>query len=59
LVHNGVSWSTVTGWSAANTFTWIPPAANSSYRVGVWVKAAGNTTDAAEVTMSMDFPIWK
>jgi len=57
LVHDGTSWSAVTGWSTLNTFNWTPPAANSQYRVGVWVRSSGNTTDAGQATSSMDYPI--
>jgi hypothetical protein len=57
LVHNGLAWTAVTGWSTANTFTWTPAAANRSHRVGVWVRGAGSTADTAEFTASIDFPI--
>jgi len=57
LIHNGVSWTAVTGWSTSNTFTWTPAAPNMVNRVGVWVRTAGNNSDVAEMTMSMDFPI--
>lgn len=59
LVHNGVAWSPVTDWTTSNTFNWVPPVGNSSYRIGVWVRAAGKTADVADATMSMDFPILK
>lgn len=60
LVHNGVQWSVVTDWATADTFTWTPPAtANASSRIGVWVRTAGKTADVPDVTMSIDFPIWK
>lgn len=57
LVHNGLQWNEVAGWSTANTFTWTPASANSQYRVGVWVRQAGNTSDAPEFTQSMDYPV--
>lgn len=57
LVHNGVQWTAVTGWTTSNGFNWTPAAANASYRVGVWVKTATNTLDSPEVTASIDFPI--
>lgn len=57
LVHNGTSWSAVTSWSTANTFTWTPASTNPGYRVGVWVRSAGVSTDFAEATASMDFAI--
>lgn len=57
LIHNGLNWSAVSGWSFSNTFSWTPASANSSYRVGVWVRTNGSTADVAEFTKSMDFPI--
>jgi cell wall-associated protease len=57
LLHDGQKWTAVTAWSTTNTFNWTPTFANSQYRVGVWVKSAGNTADAPEVTASIDFPI--
>ena len=57
LVHNGVQWSAIGEWSTASTFNWTPTAANTAYRFGVWVRSAGNSADAGEVTASMDYPI--
>ena len=59
LVHNGLSWNVVSGWSTANTFVWTPDTMNGAYRIGVWVRTAGNTVDAGEMTMSIDFPIFR
>jgi hypothetical protein len=59
LVHNGATWTAVTGWSASSTFSWTPTSANNIYRVGVWVRTGGSVVDAGEMTMSMDFPIKK
>ena len=57
LVHDGLNWNVVTGWSTANTFNWTPTLANGSHRIGVWVRTGGSTADAAEFTNSMDFAI--
>lgn len=57
LIHDGLNWSAVSGWNAANSFSWTPTAANAAYRVGVWVRTNGSTADVAEFTSSMDFPI--
>lgn len=57
LVHDGLAWGAVTGWSANNTFAWTPAAANTSARVGIWVRSNGNTKDEPESTFSSDFPI--
>jgi hypothetical protein len=57
LLHDGRSWQVIGDWSTSNTFNWTATLANSQYRIGVWVRGAGNTVDAGEATMSMDFPI--
>ena len=57
LVHDGGSWSAVTGWSSSNTFTWTPTTANLNYRIGIWVRSNGSTKEEPEVTSSNDFPI--
>jgi N-acetylmuramoyl-L-alanine amidase len=57
LMHNGDAWTAISGWSTSTTFNWTPTVANSQYRIGVWVRSSGNTTDAGEKTSSMDFPI--
>jgi hypothetical protein len=41
-VYDGAAW-TSQPWTAANTFTWTPATAGSSYRVAVWVRSAGNS----------------
>jgi hypothetical protein len=57
LVHDGVRWTAMTPWSVGNTFNWTPPTANGAYRVGVWVRSAGVSLDAAQASASMDFAI--
>ena len=57
LIHDGTKWNEVTGWSTSNAYTWTPTAAGSQYRVGVWVRNAGSTADAAGFTNSMDYPV--
>ena len=47
-VSNGTSWSVVQDWSTSNMFGWTPSAANVNYGVGVWVRSATSTTDAAD-----------
>jgi hypothetical protein len=43
FVYDGTGWSVGQDWSAASTFTWIPPAAGS-YSFQVWVRNAGSAT---------------
>jgi hypothetical protein len=42
-VSDGASWSAVTAWTTANTYAWVPTAAQSNYRVAVWVRSAGSS----------------
>jgi hypothetical protein len=42
------AWSVVSNWSPNSTFTWTPSSASSAYRIGVWVRSAGNNTDTYE-----------
>jgi hypothetical protein len=52
LVSTGTSWTVAQDWSASSTFSWTPTAANANYSVGVWVRSAGNATDAPENSSS-------
>ena len=59
-VFDGVTWSILQNWSASNTYTWTPTVANSAYRIGVWVRNAGSTTDAYDNPQSngsIAFPV--
>lgn len=47
-LYNGTSWSVVQDWSTSATLAWTPTTANSSYRIEVWARSSGRTTDAAE-----------
>ena len=44
-------------WSASGTLAWTPARANPSYRLGVWVRSAGNTADEFESTGTQYFEI--
>jgi hypothetical protein len=46
-VFNG-DWNVVSNWSSNNTFAWTPTSASSAYRIAVWVRNAGSTTDIYE-----------
>jgi hypothetical protein len=48
LIFDGARWTTARNWSLANTFTWTPTAAGPNFSVGVWVRSAMSTADAAE-----------
>lgn len=57
LIHDGYQWNIVSGWTTSNQFAWTPTSANPNYRIGVWVRAGGNTSDDYEVSSSQVFPI--
>jgi hypothetical protein len=46
-LFDGAMWYQMTGWSTSNTWSWAPPSANS-FQVGVWVRNAGSSADAAD-----------
>src|SRR5262245_20761470 len=54
-VFDGAVWSLLADWSTNNTLAWAPTVANANYRVGVWVRSAGNLVDAAEFPQSAPF----
>lgn len=56
-LFNGDTWTTVSAWTTSNSYTWTPATANSNYRVGVWVKSAGNSADALEASAESTFAI--
>jgi hypothetical protein len=56
-VFNGSAWIAMTGWTTSSTWSWMPTLANDGYFVGIWVRAAGNSIDAPEVSASVPFPI--
>ena len=47
-LFDGTSWSVVQDWSTTETFTWTPATPGSAYRVEVWARSGGNSTDAPE-----------
>ena len=57
LVFDGTTSTVAVNWSASNSFVWTPSTANSNYRVDVWVRSAGNTSDIREASASAPFPI--
>lgn len=57
LLHNDVQWTAISSWSTSNTFNWTPTQANAKYKLSVWVRSAGKTTDAAEASTNLLFPI--
>ena len=59
-LFNGSAWVILQTWTASSTVTWTPTVANAAYRIGVWVRSAGNLVDATEGAgsyASIAFPI--
>ena len=59
-LFDGATWYQMTGWSTSNTWSWAPPSANS-FQVGVWVRNAGSSADAAdssEAVGAIAFPVY-
>jgi hypothetical protein len=59
-VFDGANWTILQNWSASNIYTWTPSAANSAYRVAVWVRGAGSTADSYDnpaANGSVAFPV--
>lgn len=59
-VFDGTTWTTLQNWSTSNRATWAPTTANANYRIEVWARSAGSTTDApenAKCTYGVSFPI--
>ena len=56
-VFDGSVWSAATAWRSSSTWSLTPTVANNDYIVRVWVRGAGNSTDAAEASASVPFPI--
>lgn len=56
-LYDGVRWSILRDWTSSASFVWSPVSANSSYKLGVWVRSAGNSSDTDESNLSVPFPI--
>jgi hypothetical protein len=54
---DGATWTVRADWGTSNRFSWTPPAANTGYRIEVWVRSAGNKADAAEASLGVPFVI--
>ena len=57
LMHDGLAWAAVSGWSTQHAFTWTPATVNPDTRIGLWVRSNGSTNDLPEATWSADFAI--
>ncbi|MFN7979545.1 MAG: S8 family serine peptidase [Vicinamibacterales bacterium] len=43
FVFDGTTWTPLTGWGTANTYTWTPSTANAGYQIRAAAKSAGNS----------------
>jgi len=57
LVSDGTTSTVLANWSTTSSFIWTPSTSNANYRVTVWARSAGNTSDAQEAAASAAFPI--
>ena len=54
---DGATWTVRADWGTSNRFTWTPGAASAAYRIEVWVRSAGKTTDAPEASLAVPFVV--
>ena len=57
LIHDGLAWKEMTGWTLSRTFSWTPTVANKGHYIGVWARNAASTTGQTEATASIPFAI--
>ncbi|HLG53808.1 MAG TPA: putative Ig domain-containing protein [Vicinamibacterales bacterium] len=56
-LYNGTTWNMVQNWTTSPSYTWTPTTANSTYRIAVWMRSAGNTVNAPEAQTNIGFAI--
>lgn len=56
-IYDGQTWMIASTWTTSGTFAWTAPSPNAAFKIGVWVKSAGNGADQGESTASIAFPI--
>ena len=57
FVYDGRRWAIAKSWSTTDIFSWTPPTPNQRYRVAVWVRRGGSTTDHFEACAEDEFTI--
>lgn len=57
FVYDGRRWTVAVPWSTVNTFAWTPTTPNRRYRVAVWARRDGSTTDHFEACAEDQFTI--
>jgi len=57
FVYDGRRWTIAVPWSTVGTFSWTPQTPSPRYRVSVWARRAGSTTDYFEACAEDTFTI--
>ncbi len=57
LLFDGTSWVQQRDWGPGNTFAWTPWVGRPDYKIGVWVRNAGQPSDDPKSTASVPFTI--
>lgn len=55
--YDGAAWLPLSDWTSSQELTLAPAEANPQFRVGVGVRSAGHTTELAEASTTIEFPI--
>ena len=55
-LYDGSTWVLLRDWGTA-TYTWTPATANANYRIGVWAREAGSTSDAGTINAQVFYAI--
>jgi cell wall-associated protease len=56
-LSNGTTSVPLTGWVYSNSYAWTPTVFDADYVMTIWVRSAGNSVDAPEMSRSAAFPI--
>ena len=56
-LYDGSTWKVLRDWNPSASFSWTPATPNRAYRMGVWVRSAGNSSDADEANQGVNFAI--
>jgi len=57
FVYDGRRWTVAMPWSTTDIFSWTPTTPNQRYRVSVWARRTGSTTDYFEASAEDCFTI--
>ena len=57
FVDDGSGWKIAAPWSTSDTFLWTPLTPNPRYRIAVWARSDGSTTDYFEACTEVEFAV--